>query len=98
MAHLVDGYGLKFTGVRTWKAERWVGDHLVDVVPVTWTKGGRRRGSSIFLEIWYQHRTEMDAALKNQPPLSSPWQRRRTTAKSHSSSVVQGYSSRCSDR
>jgi hypothetical protein len=60
MAHHVDGFQVKFTGRRSWKAEvRFQSQRRV--VPVTLTKG-RRSGASpkeVFLEVWYQDAGEL---------------------------------------
>ena len=67
MAHAVDGYELRFTSRRSWKAERRLNGALIDVVPVTWTKGIAQKGGERLLEVWfrnpddlsnYSHRTE----------------------------------------
>lgn len=68
MTHLVDGFDLKFTGRRSWKAERRQRGRLVDVVPVTWTKGRRVEEGRIFQEVWYQDRSEMAARASDPSP------------------------------
>jgi len=56
LTHPVDGFDLKFTSRRSWKAERREHGRLVDVVPVTWTKGRRvdAETKELFQEVWYQ--------------------------------------------
>ena len=60
MAHHVDGFQVKFTGRRSWKAEVRFQNHK-RVVPVTVTKGRRPGGSpkDVFLEVWYQDAGEL---------------------------------------
>jgi hypothetical protein len=61
MPHNVDGFALKFTGRRTWKAERRLCGKKLDIVPVALTKG-RRQGASpkeVFLEVWYPNAEEL---------------------------------------
>jgi hypothetical protein len=62
VAHSVDGFELKFTGRKSWKAARYANGRLIDIVPVTWTKGRRQDPGSneIFQEVWYQARTELE--------------------------------------
>jgi hypothetical protein len=62
MPHNVDGFALKFTGRRTWKAERRLCGKKLDIVPVALTKG-RRQGASpkeVFLEVWYSNAEELE--------------------------------------
>jgi hypothetical protein len=70
MPHTVDGYDLTFTSRRSWKAHRRVRGRLIDVVPVTWTKGRRQDPVSkeIFQEVWYQDPSEMAARLSDPTP------------------------------
>jgi len=66
----VDGFDLKFTSRTSWKAERRRLGKLVDIVPVTWTKGRRQdRGSKeIFQEVWYQDKVEMAGRAADPSP------------------------------
>ena len=61
MAHVVDGFDLTFTSRTSWKAERRLGGKIIDIVPVTWTKGRRQDPSTkeVFQEVWYQNHHEM---------------------------------------
>lgn len=61
MVHKVDGFELKFTSRTSWKAERRHVGQVVDIVPVTWTKGWRQDPETrdIFQEVWYQDKDEM---------------------------------------
>jgi hypothetical protein len=67
MAHDVDGFELKYVG-RTWKAERREHGKLLDVVPVTWTKGTRTDGDETLQEVWYQNIGEMEERLADPAP------------------------------
>jgi hypothetical protein len=69
MTHPVDGFDLKFTSRRSWKAERRQRGHLIDVVPVAWTKGRRvDDGGRIFQEVWYHDRGELEARANDPTP------------------------------
>jgi len=70
MNHIVDGFEMKFTNPSSWKAERRQGGKLIDVVPVTWTKGWRQEAGNkgVLLEIWYQERLEMQRRRTNPAP------------------------------
>lgn len=61
MAHKVDGFNLKFTSRTSWKAERRQGSLLIDIIPVTWTKGRHQdpETQKVFQEVWYQNNEEM---------------------------------------
>ena len=70
MTHPVDGYELKFTSRRSWKAERRRRGRVVDIIPVTWTKGRRvdEATREILQEVWYQDEKEMaDQAADPRP-------------------------------
>jgi hypothetical protein len=70
MAHEVDGFDLTFTSRRSWKATRRAAGQIVDVVPVTWTKGRRQDPTSkeIMQEVWYQNPAELEAARTSIAP------------------------------
>ena len=70
MPHSIDGFDLNFTARTSWKAERRHLGHLLDIVPVTWTKGWRRDPDSkeSFLEVWYQDQVEMEKQRTNPMP------------------------------
>jgi hypothetical protein len=68
MTHPVSGFDLKFTNRRSWKAERRYAGRLIDVVPVTWTKGRRSENGEIFQEVWYQDKEEMEARRTDPTP------------------------------
>jgi len=59
MTHAVDGYDLAFTSRTSWKAERRRKGQLIDIVPMTWTKGWRRTSEGIFLRVWFRHDTDL---------------------------------------
>jgi hypothetical protein len=71
MAHDVDGFQLRYTGRNTWKAERREHGRLLDVIPVTWTKGTRHSpyGKEILQEVWYRNISDMEARLTDPAPL-----------------------------
>ena len=68
MAHSVDGFDLRFTSRTSWKAERRHAGRLIDIVPVTWTKGRRQAGPDIFQEVWFQDCDEMEARRADPNP------------------------------
>jgi hypothetical protein len=70
MTHPVDGFDLKFTTRRSWKAQRCQNGRLIDVVPDTWTKGRRvdEPTKQIFQEVWYQDEAEMARRAANPSP------------------------------
>ena len=61
MAHFVDGFDLTFTSRRSWKAERRQRGKVIDIVPVTWTKGRWQDPvtKDVYQEVWFQDRNEM---------------------------------------
>jgi hypothetical protein len=68
MAHAVDGFALKFLHRGAWKAERREHGKLLDVIPVTWTKGTRANGGEIFQQVWYESTSELEARLADPAP------------------------------
>lgn len=66
MTTLVDGFGLKFTGRTTWKAERSEFGSVIDIVPVTWTKGMNREAKT--LEVWFRNPVELQAHRISREP------------------------------
>ena len=68
MTHPVDGFELKFTSRGSWKAERHEHGRLVDIIPVTWTKGRRVVANQIFQEVWYQDHSELAARAVDASP------------------------------
>ena len=69
MAHSVDGFQLKFTGRTSWKAERRERGKLIDVIPITWTKGTRPMpDGEILQEVWYQDASDMEVRLDDTEP------------------------------
>jgi len=70
LTHPVDGFDLKFTSRRSWKAERREHGRLVDVVPVTWTKGRRvdAETKELFQEVWYQDPRKLAARAADPTP------------------------------
>jgi hypothetical protein len=70
VTHPVDGFDLTFTSRRSWKAHRREHGRLVDVVPVTWTKGRHASDATkeIFQEVWYQDRDELAARAADVSP------------------------------
>jgi hypothetical protein len=67
MSHEVDGYDLTFTSRTSWKAERRRGGKLIDVVPVTWTKGIRGNGKIEFLEVWLRSKELKEYNSRTEP-------------------------------
>ncbi len=65
MPHIVDGLQLKYTSRTSWKAEVRHHGTLIDIVPVTWTKGYKKTGSEIRQEVWYQDIAEMEERQKD---------------------------------
>jgi hypothetical protein len=59
MAHSVDGFDLRFTGRTSWKAERRLRGKLIDVVPVTWTKGWLKTPKGVFIQVWFRNETDL---------------------------------------
>jgi hypothetical protein len=47
-----------------------VGGRLVDVIPVTWTKGRRQAGGEVYQEVWYQDLDEMAQRLADPGPFT----------------------------
>jgi len=70
VVHKVDGFDLKITSRRSWKAERRYAGKVVDVVPVTWTKGRHTdpETGEILQEVWYQDPEEMKARNNSDEP------------------------------
>ena len=68
MAHDVDGFDLSFTSRTSWKAEVRRNGEVVDVVPVTWTKGWQRRGNENYLEVWFRNADELTTYSKRTEP------------------------------
>jgi hypothetical protein len=70
MTHPVDGFDLKFTSRTSWKAERRCRGKLVDIVPVTWTKGRRQDPDTknVYQEVWFQDHNEMDERNNSREP------------------------------
>ena len=70
MAHVVDGFELKFTSRTSWKAARYASGRLVDIVPVTWTKGRRQElgSAEVFQEVWYQAHAELEERNSDPTP------------------------------
>jgi hypothetical protein len=61
MTHDVDGFDLKFTSRTGWKAERKANGVVLDVIPVTWTKGRRQAASQVFQEVWFKDPVDLIA-------------------------------------
>ena len=65
----IDGFNLKFTSKRCWKAERRQYGRLLDVIPVTWTKGRRTDGQErVLQEVWYSDRAELERRAADPRP------------------------------
>lgn len=67
LAHLVDGFKVRFTHRTSWKAEIRSGD-FVAIGPVVWTIGRWLRGREIFQEVRFQDPSEMEQARLCQEP------------------------------
>ena len=68
MGHSVDGFDLKFTHRTSWKAARTLNGELIDVMPITWTKGWKKEGTENYLEVWFQDRTELEERNNSRVP------------------------------
>ena len=70
MAHRVDGFELSFTARTSWKAKRAEHGKLIDVIPVTWTKGRRNDplSNEIFQEVWFRDVAEMETFRSQSAP------------------------------
>jgi hypothetical protein len=70
LAHEIEGFDLRFTGRRSWKAERRrIGQSAVrDVIPVAWARDLRGKGAERFLDVWYTDPEEMEAQMTSQKP------------------------------
>jgi hypothetical protein len=70
VAHDVDGFQLRCTSRTSWKAEWREHGKLLDVIPVTWTKGTRPTPdrSEILQEVWYRNQSDMEARLADPAP------------------------------
>jgi len=68
MAHCVDGFELSFKDRRSWKAKRVAHGKLIDVIPVTWTKGMRKESNEIFQEVWFRDVAEMETFRSQSAP------------------------------
>lgn len=60
MTHQLDGFELKFTSRRSWKAERRHNGKLLDIVPVTWSKDLHRDGKQKFLLVHFTNTDESE--------------------------------------
>lgn len=62
MSHPVSGFDLKFTSRNSWKAERRQRGQVIDIVPVTWTKGRREDPQTkiVFQEVWFRDQKELE--------------------------------------
>ena len=62
MTHDVDGFDLKFTSRTSWKAERRLHGKLLDIVPVTWTKGLTldKDAGVTRLQVWFQNPADLE--------------------------------------
>lgn len=70
MPHSVDGFYVRYTGRRSWKAERRLHNRTLDIIPVAWTKGIARDPSSkeVTLEVWYQNPEELKKQMADPNP------------------------------
>ena len=70
MTHDVDGFDLKFTSRTSWKAERRLHGQLLDVIPVTWTKGFKREKISgdTTLTVWFQKPSDLEYRQSSRDP------------------------------
>ena len=70
MAHAIGGFDLNFTSRTSWKAERRFRGLVLDVIPVTWTKGRRQDGDTkeVFQQVWFQDQEEMESAAASREP------------------------------
>ncbi len=64
----VDGFDLKYTSRTSWKAARRQNGTLIDVVPVTWTKGWSTTDAGPLLEVWFQKSNEMEEHRNRREP------------------------------
>lgn len=70
MAHTVDGFEIKFTARRSWKAEIRKGGRLVARAPVTWRDAVRRKPGSTeqFQQVWFSNPKELEAHRASREP------------------------------
>ena len=68
MPHRVDGFDLTFTSRTSWKARRRARGHVIDIVPVVWTKDRRQVGTAVYQGVGYQKRDEMEARMADSSP------------------------------
>lgn len=65
MPYSADGFDFFYTHRGSWKAERRRAGRLIDVVPVTWTKGRCERDGTVYQEVWFGNSGEMEAHRKS---------------------------------
>jgi hypothetical protein len=70
LGHPVDGFDLTFTARTSWKAKRKARGRVVDIIPVTWTKGRCQEGSEVYQEVWYQDPNEMATRMADPTPFT----------------------------
>ncbi|MBV9629586.1 MAG: hypothetical protein JO230_15930 [Xanthobacteraceae bacterium] len=68
MPHKVDGFELRFTGRTSWKAERRCRGAVIDVIPVTWTKGWSKTSEGTFLQVWFRNADDREQYLDRREP------------------------------
>lgn len=68
MPYSADGFDFFYTHRGSWKAERRHAGRLIDIVPVTWTKGRREADGVIWQAVWYENPKEMETQRTNPHP------------------------------
>jgi hypothetical protein len=51
--HFMDGFGIQYCLPYDWKANLWVRDKIVDIVPVTWADEFKGTGENRFISVHY---------------------------------------------
>jgi hypothetical protein len=68
VVHIVEGFKVRFTHRRSWKAEVRANGALVAIAPVAWTVGRRQCGRDAFQEVRFQDPDEMEQMRLHEQP------------------------------
>lgn len=70
MVHFVDGFEVKFTSRRSWKAEVRKDGKLVATVPVTWSDAvwKSQKSPDMFQKVWFTNNAELEARRNSRDP------------------------------
>src|SRR4051812_8179776 len=67
--HGADGFEMKFTHRSSWKGNIYRLGRLIEVVPVTWTKGWTKKADgTVHLEVWFRDKIELQARALDPSP------------------------------